>query len=381
MRKEEVTQDWSNNRQLTLDRALKAGVPAQKCFVYKLSVGGSDYIGFTTQNPKKRLEQHLESAENESKQKVHLQLRRFGYLHDFEVISEHENEVLALVAEIINIKKHGPELNTSIGGEGHNFDVVEGKNHLGENVFFVWNKNVKSDVESQETENEVEVTKYIKLIEDCYIEYNRIEFSLVDEITKPNNSKKPMFSDAMEYFRYDMGTSFDCHPTQYSEPHPDIINEIHEYFYDYKRNIEIQFDKTEVASKVSSRIEIRKEQHKKFIKWLNSNKDLLLFLCRHHISLLFPGSHTNFSNHRFEKTDFPDVSRIFVLETGNEDWWKKGGPDYKSVAVAKTKIMSSDWFREARESNLFQPGDALYPINIKGFFSQSEEWVMISDWE
>ncbi|MDA9985967.1 hypothetical protein N9E86_02185, partial [Alphaproteobacteria bacterium] len=379
MRKEEVTQDWSNNRQLTLDRALKAGVPAQKCFVYKLSVGGSDYIGFTTQNPKKRLEQHLESAENESKQKVHLQLRRFGYLHDFEVISEHENEVLALVAEIINIKKHGPELNTSIGGEGHNFDVVEGKNHLGENVFFVWNKNVKSDVESQETENEIEVTKYIKLIEDCYSEYLNKERLLVDEITSADklhgNTNSTRYY-AWSYFFYDMGTSFDCHPTSTREPHPDIINEIHEYFYDYERNVEIQFDKTEVASKVSSKIEIRKEQHKKFVKWLNSNKGLLLFLYRHHISLLFPGSHTDFSNHRFKKTDFPDVNRIFVLETGNEDWWKKGGPDYKSVSVAKTKIMSSDWFREAKESNLFQPGDALYPINVKGFFSQSEEWVM-----
>ena len=283
-------------------RALKAGVPAQKCFVYKLSVGGSDYIGFTTQNPKKRLEQHLESAENESKQKVHLQLRRFGYLHDFDVISEHENEVLALVAEIINIKKHGPELNTSIGGEGHNFDVVEGKNHLGENVFFVWNKNVKSDVESQETENEIEVTKYIKLVEDCYSEYLNKERLLVDEITSADklhgNTNSTRYY-AWSYFFYDMGTSFDCHPTSTREPHPDIINEIHEYFYDYERNVEIQFDKTEVASKVSSKIEIRKEQHKKFVKWLNSNKGLLLFLYRHHISLLFPGSHTDFSNHRF----------------------------------------------------------------------------------
>ena len=250
---------------------------------------------------------------------------------------------------------------------------------------YAWNLKRILEVKDHEneTENEIEVTKYIKLIEDCYSEYLNRERLLVDEITSAeklhgNTSSTRYY--AWSYFFYDMGTSFDCHPTSTREPHPDIINEIHEYFYDYKRNVEIQFDKTEVASKVSSRIEIRKEQHKKFVKWLNSNKDLLLFLYRHHIILLFPGSHTDFSNHRFKKTDFPDVNRIFVLETGNEDWWKKGGPDYKSVSVAKTKIMSSDWFREAKESNLFQPGDALYPINVKGFFSQSEEWVMISDW-
>ena len=128
---------FAGNKFLPLDKALEVGVPEQTCFVYKLSVGGSDYIGFTTQDPKNRLEQHLMSAREGSQQKVHVALRRFGYIHDFEIISEHENEVLGLVAEIINIKKYAAELNTSIGGEGNNFSVVEKKSYQGEEIFFV----------------------------------------------------------------------------------------------------------------------------------------------------------------------------------------------------------------------------------------------------
>ena len=128
---------WERHKDLPLDKALEFGVPQQKCFVYKLKVGGLDYIGFTTQEPRKRLEQHLKSAKQNSKHLVHVQLRRFGFIHDFEIISEHENEVLGLVAEISNIKKYTPELNTSIGGEGNTFKVFEKESLLGEVIFFV----------------------------------------------------------------------------------------------------------------------------------------------------------------------------------------------------------------------------------------------------
>lgn len=140
------TGGWEKHDSLPLDKALEIGVPYQKCFVYKLSVGGSDYIGFTTQKPKKRLEQHLNSAKEGSGQKVHVALRRFGYLHEFEVISEHENEILGLVDEIINIKKHSAELNTSIGGEGNFFLVAEKESYQGEEIFFV-EKNYSAEKE------------------------------------------------------------------------------------------------------------------------------------------------------------------------------------------------------------------------------------------
>jgi hypothetical protein len=120
-----------------LTEAIKKGLPELKCFVYRLEVGGENYIGFTSKEPKVRLEEHLEAARNDSPQKVHKALRRFGEIHTFEVLSEHTNEVEALVAEIITIKKFDAKLNVSIGGEGNNYSVVESYNHLKEKVFFV----------------------------------------------------------------------------------------------------------------------------------------------------------------------------------------------------------------------------------------------------
>ena len=132
----EIKENWETNYRLPIDKALEAGVPELKCFIYKISVGGKEYIGFTSQEPKKRMEQHLEAAKDGSFQKVHKELRRFGYLHEFEVISEHENEVMGLVAEITNIQKHKPELNVSGGGEGNNFDVKLEENNLAEWIYF-----------------------------------------------------------------------------------------------------------------------------------------------------------------------------------------------------------------------------------------------------
>ena len=113
----------------------------------RLSIGGSDYIGYTSQDPHKRLNQHLASAKDEDSQlKVHIELRRFGFIHEFEVMSEHENEILGLVAEITNIKRYNPELNSSIGGEGNNFNVFEMREpKTGELIFFVEKKKATQD--------------------------------------------------------------------------------------------------------------------------------------------------------------------------------------------------------------------------------------------
>lgn len=136
---------WNKYDELPLEEAMKLGVSKQKSCVYKISVGGLEYIGFTTQLPEKRLDQHLDDARKLSKQKLHVQLRKFGYIHDFKIISEHENEILGLVAEISSIKKYEPELNTSKGGEGNIFTVFEKDSLHGEVIFFV-RKNVFANI-------------------------------------------------------------------------------------------------------------------------------------------------------------------------------------------------------------------------------------------
>lgn len=152
--------DWNIKGRLVLSEALKNGLPDSTCYVYRISIpahGCSTYIGFTTQNPRSRLEQHLESAKTDSKNKVHKELRKFGFLHEFEVISSYANEVLGLVGEIVNIQKYNAGLNSTKGGEGNNYNVVEDRNHLGEQVFYVENKQVaKRNAEIKKISNRLQ---------------------------------------------------------------------------------------------------------------------------------------------------------------------------------------------------------------------------------
>ena len=90
--------EWNGKSRLPLEEALKHVEP-QQCYVYRLSVpadGTNIYIGFTTQNPSARLEQHLNSAKEGSNQEIHKELRKYGMLHEFEVISSTLTKSLAL---------------------------------------------------------------------------------------------------------------------------------------------------------------------------------------------------------------------------------------------------------------------------------------------
>ena len=85
---------------LPLADALKTEVKNGKCYVYELKVGSQKYIGFTSQKPETILNPHKKNADKGSQQDVHKQLRRFGNQCSFKVLSEHPNEIGALVEEI-----------------------------------------------------------------------------------------------------------------------------------------------------------------------------------------------------------------------------------------------------------------------------------------
>ena len=85
---------------LPLADALKTEVKNRKCYVYELKVGGQKYIGFTSQKPETRLNAHKKNSDKGSQQDIHKQLRRFGNQCSFKVLSEHPNEIEALVEEI-----------------------------------------------------------------------------------------------------------------------------------------------------------------------------------------------------------------------------------------------------------------------------------------
>jgi hypothetical protein len=140
MEKIDYSQGWVSHNKLPLDEALKHGIVDCECYVYRISIpvdGGATYIGFTSQDPKVRLSQHLDSARSDSFHNVHKELRKFGFMHEFEVIGKYNNEVIALISEIATIQKYSPTLNRTIGGEGNRYSVILELNHLNEEVFFV----------------------------------------------------------------------------------------------------------------------------------------------------------------------------------------------------------------------------------------------------
>ncbi len=126
---------------IKLEDVLQGEIPAKHCYVYKLEVGPEIYVGFTSKDPKSRIDKHIEHSKNNAPQEVNKALRKWGYHHTWEIIGKYENEILALLAEKIHIVKLKATLNKSAGGEGDNFKIVEEKCETGEEILYVHDKN------------------------------------------------------------------------------------------------------------------------------------------------------------------------------------------------------------------------------------------------
>ncbi len=97
-------------------------------YVYKLTVGGQPYFGFTSRSPKERLKEHIDTAyANKWKHnsKLYPMLVEMDYDYEFEVLHEYETELEALLREITEIHNYGQKvsLNNSKGGEGSTINV------------------------------------------------------------------------------------------------------------------------------------------------------------------------------------------------------------------------------------------------------------------
>ena len=100
--------------QVRLPRQPKNG----KFYVYRITVAGQDYIGFTSRDPHIRLQEHLKNAREGKKSKLYNFLRKYNHEHSFGVIKEFNSEYEALCYEILQIDSYDSCLNTSRGGEG-----------------------------------------------------------------------------------------------------------------------------------------------------------------------------------------------------------------------------------------------------------------------
>ena len=97
--------------------------------IYKITVRGKAYYGYTSRNPYVRLEEHLGNVSKNIKTKFYNALRASKGHYQFEIVDKFPTEVEALVKEIELIAKNTNGLNTSPGGEGKTIQVsiVDGK--------------------------------------------------------------------------------------------------------------------------------------------------------------------------------------------------------------------------------------------------------------
>lgn len=136
-----VERELDEPRFYEIQEALSLNVPHTKCFVYKIEFGKDCYVGFTTQDPEKRIAGHISKAQEGGMQEISKAFRKWGYIYELNVVGEYPNEVLGLISEIQNIEKYNCSLNEHIGGQGKDFNIVVQKNNFGENIYVVHDKN------------------------------------------------------------------------------------------------------------------------------------------------------------------------------------------------------------------------------------------------
>ena len=119
----------------------KNKIPKNESYVYKISVGGKDFIGCTNKYYFENEEHRFHNlAKTNSKHPLCVALRRYGFVSKCILISKHNDEVTALLAQISEIEKLKPKLNETIGGEGVNYNIIEQYDENGELILFIEDK-------------------------------------------------------------------------------------------------------------------------------------------------------------------------------------------------------------------------------------------------
>ena len=97
-------------------------------YIYRLTVAGEPYFGYTSRNPQIRREEHVSTALSgnwKHNSKLYPLLLEMEGEHEFEILYEFSTEFAALCCEISEIRKAGRNntLNLSPGGEGSTMTV------------------------------------------------------------------------------------------------------------------------------------------------------------------------------------------------------------------------------------------------------------------
>jgi hypothetical protein len=344
---ENLEVQWGNEISIPLERALKLKVNEGKFYIYKLTVGGKFYVGFTSQDPEERVKQHVDAAKNGSSNLVHAALRRYAFLHELEILSEHSNEILALVDEIATIEKLSPQLNISIGGEGKIFTVREDENRSDGNVLVVEHNSNTKRLRKREVKKDA---KYLRnLLWKIEQRYTNLENRYpVFRIKYRNQTAPKLWLDTIE--RVTSSSSINR-------------GEVGLYFLS-KRSLYRELDKFD---------ELAYSKHEFISEWslrfLSPSKKPIY----HKLGGTSYEAFIDENRTIFNSNIFPSAKRMVLFDDRNvaEDtghYYRKTPPEietnFSTRKEAQTKLRKSNWFKAAIKLNLFEPGDLIYPVFI-----------------
>jgi hypothetical protein len=165
---------------LPIEDILKKEIPKKLFRICNVVVGGVNHITLTDKSEEEHVQELISLSKNGDQTALSKQLRMFGYLYDYQIVKEAQNEILGLIETQVAINKfdvsdNEPSLNKSI--ESENFILHLGENEFGENIFMI---SVK-EIEALKYKN-LELTRALEikssLIEELEIDINTLENSI-----------------------------------------------------------------------------------------------------------------------------------------------------------------------------------------------------------
>jgi len=178
------------NLKIPLEEAVKNYVNQSTFYLHSIIVGEAEYVELNNKKPEENVEWHITKAKQGSKYPIHVKLRQFGYLNEYSLIKEFQNEILGLISEIVEIKKRLTSLNENMGGLSVNYEIVESLNEFNENVYFVIDKNIEK-LEKKKIEIAKEISD--KSLEKSQIPTKIVDIDKVIEKKKSENIQEKIY--------------------------------------------------------------------------------------------------------------------------------------------------------------------------------------------
>jgi len=353
----EYSSIWNSaGGEVSVEDALRSELPTQRFFVYKIAVGGDEYIGHTSLKPHVAMDGHISDARNGGVTELSKTLRRFGYVHEFNVVSEHNNEVTALLAKVIQIKMIKPILNLTFGGEGYRFNLVERKNELGEQVIFVQN-NIVARVLTRWHSIQGE-SYYLRLknrIEKRYVKLQqKLPKEKVKHIEEIYNITPPL-DVSLNLLRLNPRLA------NFGNSKPKITyHELVEYI-NKKIELHRHLIKWSPVTQASFELKVKLEDflmHNEFKLLKNAGRPLKERDWRDRSKMVDAA----FTDNEFNPTNFIGIERLFRENSGAKLLSEKL---FDNADEARAWLKRQQWFSKAISEGVLKSNDGLWPFRIK----------------